>query len=123
MLLVAPVSRLPTYERSRNELHGYVMAVISMRQLLADGLPDAFHDYLSVRILDMSTNDQHEVLFESTNEPVPSDLSATRLVRMADHDYQVDILPSEAFMQANQSSVVSAVVFFGGLLSLRARSR
>ena len=112
VLLVAPVVR-PGEPKS----FGYVMAVISMRQLLADGLPDAFHDYLSVRILDLSTNDQHEVLFESTNEPAPSDLSATRLVRMADHDYQVDILPSEAFMQANHSAVGSVVVL-GGLLSL-----
>ena len=35
---------------------------------------------------------------------------------MADHDYQVDILPSEAFMQANHSSVGS-VIILGGLLS------
>ncbi|ANI53584.1 sensor domain-containing diguanylate cyclase [Pseudomonas sp. DR 5-09] len=112
VLLVAPLLR-----KGESRSYGYVMAVISMRQLLADGLPDALHDYLSVRILDLSTNDQHEVLFESTNEPVPSDLSATRLVRMADHDYQVDILPSEAFMQANHSAVGSVVVL-GGLLSL-----
>ncbi|KIF58975.1 diguanylate cyclase [Pseudomonas fluorescens] len=112
VLLVAPLLR-----EGESRSYGYVMAVISMRQLLADGLPDALHDYLSVRILDLSTNDQHEVLFESTNEPVPSDLSATRLVRMADHDYQVDILPSEAFMQANHSAVGSVVVL-GGLLSL-----
>lgn len=105
VLLVAPVSR-----NGERQSFGYVMAVISMRQLLADGLPDAFHDYLSVRILDMSTNDQHEVLFESTNEPAPSDLSATRLLRMADHDYQVDILPSDAFAQANHSSVGSVII-------------
>ncbi|WP_205978139.1 CHASE domain-containing protein, partial [Pseudomonas viridiflava] len=48
VLLVAPVSR-----NGERQSFGYVMAVISMRQLLADGLPDAFHDYLSVRILDM----------------------------------------------------------------------
>ncbi|MCL9799517.1 GGDEF domain-containing protein [Pseudomonas sp. AKS31] len=112
VLLVAPVSH-----SGERQSFGYVMAVISMRQLLADGLPDAFHDYLSVRILDMSTNDQHEVLFESTNEPAPSDLSATRLLRMADHDYQVDIMPSDAFAQANHSSVGS-VIILGGLLSL-----
>ena len=112
VLLVAPV-----VHEGEQQSFGYVAAVISMRQLLADGLPDAFHDYLSVRILDLSTNDQHEVLFESTNEPAPSDLSATRLLRMADHDYQVDILPSEAFMQANHSSVGS-IVILGGLLSV-----
>ncbi|MDL5596848.1 diguanylate cyclase [Pseudomonas sp. IzPS59] len=112
VLLVAPVRR-----EGEPKSFGYVMAVISMRQLLADGLPDALHDYLSVRILDLSTNDQHEVLFESTNDPAPSDLSTTRLVRMADHDYQVDISPSESFLQANHSSVGSVVVL-GGLLSL-----
>lgn len=112
VLLVAPVSH-----SGEQQSFGYVMAVISMRQLLADGLPDAFHDYLSVRILDMSTHDQHEVLFESTNEPAPSELSATRLLRMADHDYQVDILPSDAFAQANHSSVGS-VIILGGVLSL-----
>ena len=93
------------------------MAVISMRQLLADGLPEADHDYLSVRILDLSTDDQHEVLFESPNTPALSDLSATRLFRLADHDYQVDIQPSDAFLKANHSSVTSLVVL-GGLLSV-----
>ena len=112
VLLVAPVIR-----EGQPKPFGYVMAVISMRQLLADGLPDAFHDYLSVRILDLSIPEQHEVLYESTNDPAPSALATTRLVRMADHDYQVDILPSDAFVQANDSSVGS-VLILGGLLSL-----
>lgn len=112
VLLVAPVIR-----EGQPKPFGYVMAVISMRQLLADGLPDAFHDYLSVRILDLSIPEQHEVLYESANDPAPSALATTRLVRMADHDYQVDILPSDAFVQANDSSVGS-VLILGGLLSL-----
>jgi hypothetical protein len=32
---------------------------------------------------------------------------------MADHDYQVDIQPSEAFLQANHSSISSLVVLGG----------
>jgi diguanylate cyclase (GGDEF)-like protein/PAS domain S-box-containing protein len=114
VLLVAPVMRKSP---STTKPFGYVMAVISMRQLLADGLPEAGRDYLTVRILDLSTDDQHEVLFESPNAPAASELSATRLLRLADHDYQVDIQPSEAFLQANHSSVTSLVVL-GGLLSL-----
>lgn len=117
VLLVTPVLRRDSLTETAIKPFGYVMAVISMRQLLADGLPEAGHDYLSVRILDMSTNDQHEVLYESANPPAASDLSASRLLRMADHDYQVDIQPSEAFVQANRSSVSSLVVL-GGLLSL-----
>ncbi len=114
VLLVAPVNHrnLPSATPA-----GYVMAVISMRQLLADGLPEENHDSLSVRILDLSTDDQHEVLYESTNTAGASDLSSTRLLRLADHDYQVDMRPSAAFLKANPSSVASLVVL-GSLLSL-----
>jgi diguanylate cyclase (GGDEF)-like protein/PAS domain S-box-containing protein len=116
VLLVAPVVPREGLQ-ALTKPFGYVMAVISMRQLLADGLPEAGHDYLTVRILDLSTNDQHEVLYESAKPPAVSDLSASRLLRLADHDYQVDIQPSEAFVQANHSSASSLVVL-GGLLSL-----
>ncbi|MDR8364359.1 diguanylate cyclase [Pseudomonas sp. JL3] len=114
VLLVAPVIRqnLPNAAPA-----GYVMAVISMRQLLADGLPEENHDSLSVRILDLSTDEQHEVLYESTNTAGASDLSFTRLLQLADHDYQVDMHPSAAFLKANHSSVTSLVVL-GSLLSL-----
>ncbi|WP_223462921.1 MULTISPECIES: sensor domain-containing diguanylate cyclase [unclassified Pseudomonas] len=117
VLLVAPVTQRNSQDLNLTKPYGYVMAVISMRQLLADGLPEASRDYLSVRILDLSTDKQHEVLFESANPPAISELSATRLLRMADHDYQVDIQPSDAFVQANHSSVTSLVVL-GGLLSV-----
>jgi diguanylate cyclase (GGDEF)-like protein/PAS domain S-box-containing protein len=93
------------------------MALISMRQLLADGLPDSMHDYLSVRILDLSVDERQEALFESFNVPAASELSASRLLRLADHDYQVDITPSEVFLHANHSSVKPLMVL-GGLLSL-----
>jgi diguanylate cyclase (GGDEF)-like protein/PAS domain S-box-containing protein len=114
VLLVAPVihQNIPNAAPA-----GYVMAVISMRQLLADGLPEENHDSLSVRILDLSTDDQHEVLYDSTNTAGGSDLSSTRLLRLADHDYQVDMRPSAAFLKANHSSVASQVVL-GGSLSL-----
>ncbi|EJN31324.1 PAS domain S-box/diguanylate cyclase (GGDEF) domain-containing protein [Pseudomonas sp. GM78] len=117
VLLVAPVMLRSSVGGAIGKPFGYVMAVISMRQLLADGLPEAGRDYLSVRILDLSTDEQHEVLFESPNAPASSDLSATRLLRLADHDYQVDIRPSAAFLKANHSSVTTLVVL-GGLLSV-----
>ncbi|QAY92609.1 GGDEF domain-containing protein [Pseudomonas sp. ACM7] len=117
VLLVAPVLLRNSPATAGVKSYGYVMAVISMHQLLADGLPDAGRDYLSVRILDLSTDDQHEVLYESPNTPAPSELSATQLLRLADHDYQVDIQPSDAFLRANHSSVTTLVVL-GGLLSL-----
>ncbi len=117
VLLVAPVMLRNMPSAAGAEPYGYVMAVISMRQLLADGLPDAMYDYLAVRILNVSIDGQHEALFESINDPAASNLSASRLLRLADHDYQVDIRPSETFIKANHSSVKTLVVL-GGLLSL-----
>ena len=63
VLLVAPVMLRSSVGNAPDKPFGYVMAVISMRQLLADGLPEAGRDYLSVRILDLSIDEQHEVLF------------------------------------------------------------
>ncbi|WP_160105119.1 sensor domain-containing diguanylate cyclase [Pseudomonas izuensis] len=117
VLLVAPVMLRNDPDGATGKPFGYVMAVISMRQLLADDLPEAGRDYLAVRILDLSTEEQHEVLFQSPNPPAVSELSATRLLRLADHEYQVDIQPSEAFLQANHSSVTTLVVL-GSLLSV-----
>jgi diguanylate cyclase (GGDEF)-like protein/PAS domain S-box-containing protein len=117
VLLVAPVSMDSSSANPTSEPYGYVMAVISMRQLVADGLPEASHDNLAVRILDLSTDDDHAVLYESDNRPAKSELSATRLLRLGDHDYQVDIRPSAVFLRANHSSVISMVVL-GSLLSV-----
>ncbi|RWU18012.1 GGDEF domain-containing protein [Pseudomonas alkylphenolica] len=116
VIMVAPVF---APEGSAPELRGYVMAVISLRQLMADGLPSSAQDNLVVRIRDLTGPDiQHEVLFQSDNKSARSPLVASHLLHLADHDYQLDIRPSQAFMQANQSSAVTAVVFLGSLLSI-----
>lgn len=96
---------------------GYVLAVISLRQLVTDGLPEQSQDNLSVRILDLSTEGEHEVLYQSPNPPMEHSLTAVRLLRLADRDSQVTIDSSEPFKQANHSSVSSLVVL-GGLLSV-----
>ncbi|MDD2056157.1 diguanylate cyclase [Pseudomonas sp. GD03860] len=116
VLMVAPVFAAQHLAR---EPRGYVMAVISMRQLMAEGLPNAAQDNLVVRIRDLTGPDtEHEVLFQSGNQGATTALAASHLLHLADHDYQLDIRPSLAFMQANRSSAVMAVVFLGGLLSL-----
>ncbi|PWB33181.1 GGDEF domain-containing protein [Pseudomonas sp. SDI] len=115
VLVVAPVFTALAPEA---EPKGYVMAVLSMRQLMADGLPESAQDNLVVRILDLSGQAEHEVLFQSGNQAAESSLAASHLLHLADHDYQLEIRPSLAFMQANQTSVVAAVGFLGGLLSL-----
>jgi diguanylate cyclase (GGDEF)-like protein/PAS domain S-box-containing protein len=57
------------------------------------------------------------VLYESNNPPISSSLTASRLLRLADRDYQVDIRPSAAFLHANHSALGSLVIL-GGMLSL-----
>ncbi len=112
VLLVAPVTR-----ESASEPLGYVVAAISMRQLAGDGLPASSHDNLSMRVMDLSGENAEEALFESHNPPGRSDLSSTRLLRLADRDYRVELRPSRVFLATNHSSVTSMVIL-GGLLSL-----
>lgn len=115
VLMVAPVFAPGNVATSPD---GYVLAVISLQQLMAEGLPSPSQDNLVVRILDLSGQGEHEVLFQSGNQGADTDLTASHLLRLADHDYQLDIQPSLAFMEANRSSAVNAVVLLGGLLSL-----
>ena len=111
VLLVAPVKRAASPEP-----FGYVVAAINMRRLVGDGLPASGHENLSMRLLDLSTDDREEVLFESAEPPGENDLSAIRLLRLGNHDYRIELRPSRMFLAANHSSVSSLVVL-GGLLS------
>lgn len=117
VLLVAPVSHLPLSGQSQNEPYGYVMAVISIRQLVADGLPKPDRDNLMMQIVD--TSDLHmRVLFESgTFGASKNDLVGTRRLTLGDHVYALNLRPSQVFEQANHSSL-SAILTMGGLLSL-----
>ncbi|MBY8946818.1 diguanylate cyclase [Pseudomonas sp. SH10-3B] len=116
VLLVAPVSRAPTSELSQNEPYGYVMAVISMRQLVADGLPKAERDNLVMQIVDTSDL-QPQVLFESSNAVASSDLVGARRLSLGDHVYALTLRPSQVFEQANHSSL-AVILVMGGLLSV-----
>jgi diguanylate cyclase (GGDEF)-like protein/PAS domain S-box-containing protein len=107
----------PVLKPLASEPFGYVVAAISMRQLVADGLPEAEDDNLTMRVLDSSHDTPWEVLFETSNRPGNSELSAVRMLRLADHDFRVELRPSLAFLSNNHSSVVSVTVL-GGLLSL-----
>lgn len=115
LLMVAPVF---SDARPDDPPAGYVMALLNMRQLVTEGLPVAANDNLVVRIIDPSGRDGHEVLFDSQNPVAALALVSTQLLHLADHHFQLDIRPSQAFMQANQSAAVLSVALLGGLLSL-----
>ncbi|MDY0830874.1 sensor domain-containing diguanylate cyclase [Pseudomonas sp. SED1] len=116
VLLVAPVSRAPTPQAPISEPYGYVMAVISMRQLVADGLPKAERDNLVTQIIDTSDAEKR-VLYESGNAVADSDLMAARRLTLGDHIYALSLRPSLVFQQGNHSSQVTILVM-GSLLSL-----
>ncbi|NWD44565.1 sensor domain-containing diguanylate cyclase [Pseudomonas yamanorum] len=116
VLLVAPVSRAPTPQAPINEPYGYVMAVISMRQLVADGLPKVDRDNLVTQIVDTSDAEKR-VLYESSNAVADSDLMAVRRLTLGDHVYALSLRPSQVFLQGNHSSQVTILVM-GSLLSL-----
>ncbi|WP_439856482.1 sensor domain-containing diguanylate cyclase [Pseudomonas yamanorum] len=116
VLLVAPVSRAPTPQAPISEPYGYVMAVISMRQLVADGLPKANRDNLVTQIVDTSDAEKR-VLYESSNAVADSDLMAVRRLTLGDHVYALSLRPSQVFLQGNHSSQVTILVM-GSLLSL-----
>lgn len=106
---VAPADQLP---------QGYVMALLSVHQLIAESLPTVADDNLVVRILDLSTESGHEVLFDSGLPPARMGFASSHLLHLADHHYQLDIRPSLGFLAANRSSAVPVVALLGGLLSV-----
>lgn len=114
MLMVAPV--YPP-QSAGGEPKGYVMAVLSMRQLMADGLPRADQDNLVVRILDLSSAANPEALFQSGNPVADSPLMVQKVLHLADRSYQLNMFPSQEFLRDNRSSATSVIVV-GGLLSL-----
>lgn len=111
VLLVAPVA-----SRTGAEPFGFVMAVISMRQLVADGLPRPDRDNLVTQIVDTSDL-QQRMLYESGNTPSDNDLSVTRRLTLGDHVYALTLRPSKVFDSSGHSSLVS-ILSMGGLLSL-----
>jgi diguanylate cyclase (GGDEF)-like protein/PAS domain S-box-containing protein len=111
VLLVSPVSNTPDAEP-----YGFVMAVISMRQLVADGLPKPNRDNLVMQIIDTS-DDQQRILYASSNSVGNSDLVAARRLTLGDHVYALSLRASQVFDQANHSSM-NTILTMGMLLSV-----
>ncbi|WP_231421457.1 sensor domain-containing diguanylate cyclase [Pseudomonas sp. Leaf59] len=111
VLLVASVA-----SQAGAEPFGFVMAVISLRQLVADGLPRPDRDNLVTQIVDTSDLQQRR-LYESGNTPSDNDLSVTRRLTLGDHVYALTLRPSQVFDGTGHSSLIS-ILSMGGLLSL-----
>jgi diguanylate cyclase (GGDEF)-like protein/PAS domain S-box-containing protein len=116
ILLLAPVlvgdARFST---GPDDVTGFVLAAISFDALMTEGLPT--QENLCVTLRDLASFDQQDVLFQSSTLPAQSNLRVSTLLRMADRNYLLEIRPTLAFLNANQSQR-SSVILLGGLLSV-----
>lgn len=116
VLLVAPVFSPRTDEvDGASELRGYAMAVISLGDLMSEGLPT--QDNLAVTMLDLGSPAEPQLLYQSTVQAAAGDLRVSTLLNLADRDYLLEVRPTESFLQSNQS-MAGSVVVLGGLLSV-----
>ncbi|BAP44585.1 CHASE domain-containing protein/sensory box histidine kinase [Pseudomonas sp. StFLB209] len=115
VLLVAPVFATHNRDAGSAALRGYVMAVISVGELMNEGLPT--QDNLAVTMLDLSSPAEPELLYQSQAQPAQADLRVSTLLSLGDRDYLLEVRPTESFLQNNQS-MAGSVAVLGGLLSL-----
>ena len=117
VLLVAPVlSRDRVGASHPGTLEGYVLAVISLRKLMAEGLPQQDQDNLALRLYDQTAPQQPDLLYASVASATSSDLQMSTSLGFVDRRYSLEIRPTAAFIGANPSSTDS-VVILGALLS------
>ncbi|MBF7143322.1 MULTISPECIES: GGDEF domain-containing protein [Pseudomonas] len=120
VLVVAPVYhwRTPSSGQAAPRLRGFVSAIVSVHELLANGLPDPQEDNLCVRILDLSNPGQQEVLYASDNQSGDTGLAMSRLLHLADRSYRIELSPSQVFMSNNRSAIALSIGVLGTLLTL-----
>ena len=113
LLLVAPVFSQPPGPQPQ----GYVTALLSVQQLIAEPHADTALDHLTVRITDLSDGDAHELLYQTGDDAAPLDLESQYVLTLADHSYQLQIRPNQAFYLANRASPAQTVGWVGGALT------
>ena len=120
VLIVSPVFQPPKPSAAEGapRLRGFVSAIISLHELLGDGLPAPSEDNLFVRILDLSSDVNHEVLYASPGVPGDASLVISQPLRLADRGYRIELSPSRLFVASNRSAVGGIIATLGALLTL-----
>ena len=117
VLLVAPVvSRPHIGVPGSGTLQGFLMAVISLRKMLTEGLPPTDQDNLALTLEDVTAGQTPDLLYESTAQAVSDNLHVSQTLTFAGRDYRLTIRPTAVFIGTNPSSNDSVVVL-GALLS------
>jgi len=99
-------------------VQGFVSAVISVAQLMTDGLPAPASDNLQVSIRDPGAPPTEALLFRSQVPASPLPLVVHERLALGDRSYDLEIRPSDVFAQAYTSLTALAIMVVGGLLSL-----
>ncbi|QHF07872.1 sensor domain-containing diguanylate cyclase [Pseudomonas fragariae (ex Marin et al. 2024)] len=113
ILLVAPVF---STGQPVPQLRGYVTAVISLTQLM--NVRTAEQDNLAVTMLDLSSPEKPEQVYQSPLPAIHNQLYASSLLNLGDRDYLVEVRPTQIFSLNNQIMMPGRVLWLGGLLSL-----
>ncbi|MFJ3525456.1 diguanylate cyclase [Pseudomonas sp. NPDC090203] len=117
VLLVAPVMSRPHIGvPGAGTLQGFLMAVISLRKMLTEGLPTTDQDNLALTLEDITAGQPPDLLYESTAQAVGDELHVSQMLTFAGRDYRLMIRPTALFIGTNPSSNDSVVVL-GALLS------
>jgi diguanylate cyclase (GGDEF)-like protein/PAS domain S-box-containing protein len=117
VLLVAPVvTRSQVTGAEAEPLQGFLLAVISLRQLMTEALPLTDRDNLAVGLEDLTSPQAPALLYESAAKPAISDLKLTQTLDFAGRSYRLQVRPTTVFITANPSGNDSVVVL-GALLS------
>lgn len=119
VLMVVPVVGPSRGKASAAQpVQGFVSAVISVGQLMTDGLPARASDNLQVSIRDPAAPSAEALLFQSQVPASQLPMVVRQRLALADRSYDVELRPSAVFAQTYSSLTVSAIVVVGGLLSL-----
>lgn len=107
-----------TAEQRRAQLRGFVMASISLEQLMEDGLTEESSLHLAAELTDMDGASLRKALYRSPQEPADSPLRISRTLRLADRYYELNLRPTQRYLLANQASGLGLLATLGALLSL-----
>jgi diguanylate cyclase (GGDEF)-like protein/PAS domain S-box-containing protein len=117
VLLVVPVlSRARNGVDDPRVLQGFLVAVISLRKMMTEGLPSVDQDNLTLSLEDVTSAQAPDVLFQSAAVAASSDLRISKSLNFAGRSYRLEVRPTSVFLGANPSSTDS-VVILGALLS------
>ncbi|OYT95807.1 MAG: GGDEF domain-containing protein [Pseudomonas sp. PGPPP3] len=118
LLLVAAVCPLRPAQPACEDLRGYVMVSLSLRELMEPAGKSDPQANLAVELYER-VGDKSTLLYRSEARAAEeSDLLYVRELTLGERHYQLSIRPTLAFVQANRSSALLVILAAGVLISV-----